>query len=90
MFQAPSNSGGQYSYAKAFDRFAPLAPIVVNPAHYGSVGEKQLKTTINGKVVQDSPVDLIWGPEKLVSFLSQGTSCNTVQRVEFTRMRLAS
>lgn len=72
MFQAPTNGGGQYSYAKAFDKFAPLASIVANAKHYGSVKDKQLKTAVNGKIVQDSPVSLIWGPEELVSFLSQG------------------
>jgi len=31
-----------------------------------------VKTKVNGDVKQDSPVDLIWGPAELVSFLSQG------------------
>ncbi|KAK6580074.1 hypothetical protein PZA11_007096 [Diplocarpon coronariae] len=63
---------GQFSYAKGFDAFAPVGSVLANPAALGSLKEKQLTTRVNGQVVQDSPVDLIWGPEELVSFLSQG------------------
>jgi 2-keto-4-pentenoate hydratase/2-oxohepta-3-ene-1,7-dioic acid hydratase in catechol pathway len=73
LFQDPKKSGGQYSFAKSFDSFAPLGPVIVNSEHFGSWGEKTLKTTVNGRIVQESPLDLIWGPAELVSFLSQGT-----------------
>ncbi|KAH6690748.1 2-hydroxyhepta-2,4-diene-1,7-dioate isomerase [Leptodontidium sp. MPI-SDFR-AT-0119] len=63
---------GQYTYAKSFDKFAPIGPAIVNAQGFGAVAERKLKTTINGRVVQESPVDLIWGPAELVSFLSQG------------------
>lgn len=72
LFQDPATGGGQFSYAKSFDKFAPLGPVLVSPAAFGGVVEKTIKTTINGGVVQDSPLDLIWGPAELVSFLSQG------------------
>jgi 2-keto-4-pentenoate hydratase/2-oxohepta-3-ene-1,7-dioic acid hydratase in catechol pathway len=71
-FQKPDFSGGQFTYAKAFDKFAPLGPVLVSPAAFGELGKNTIKTTINGRVVQDSPLDLIWGPAELVSFLSQG------------------
>ncbi|KAH7416690.1 2-hydroxyhepta-2,4-diene-1,7-dioate isomerase [Cadophora sp. MPI-SDFR-AT-0126] len=63
---------GQYTYAKSFDRFAPIGPALINAAHFGAIKEKRVKTMVNGIVMQDSPVDLIWGPAELVSFLSQG------------------
>lgn len=71
-FQGPALSGGQFTYAKSFDKFAPLGPALISPAAFGEVSKNTIKTSINGKVVQDSPLDLIWGPAELVSFLSQG------------------
>ena len=71
-FQAPVSGGGQFSYAKSFDKFAPLGPALISPAAFGEVVKNKVKTTVNGRVVQDSPLDLIWGPAELVSFLSQG------------------
>lgn len=72
IFQDPKEGGDQYSFAKSFDNFAPLGPVIINSEDFGSWGEKILKTAINGRIVQDSPLDLIWGPAELVSFLSQG------------------
>jgi 2-keto-4-pentenoate hydratase/2-oxohepta-3-ene-1,7-dioic acid hydratase in catechol pathway len=72
LFQDPKKGGGQYSFAKSFDNFAPLGPVIVNGEHFGSWDEKTLKTAVNGRIVQDSALDLIWGPAELVSFLSQG------------------
>jgi 2-keto-4-pentenoate hydratase/2-oxohepta-3-ene-1,7-dioic acid hydratase in catechol pathway len=71
-FQAPASGGGQFSYAKSFDEFAPLGPALISSPAFGEVVKNKIKTSINGRVVQDSPLDLIWGPAELVSFLSQG------------------
>jgi 2-keto-4-pentenoate hydratase/2-oxohepta-3-ene-1,7-dioic acid hydratase in catechol pathway len=71
-FQAPALGGGQFSYAKSFDNFAPLGPAVLSQAAFGDLAKNTIKTSINGRVVQNSPLDLIWGPAELVSFLSQG------------------
>jgi 2-keto-4-pentenoate hydratase/2-oxohepta-3-ene-1,7-dioic acid hydratase in catechol pathway len=46
--------------------------VLTNGDYFGSTTEKRLKTTINGRVVQDDPIDLIWTPAELVSFLSKG------------------
>jgi len=72
FFQGPALGGGQFSYAKSFDKFAPLGPALINPVAFGEHAKNTIKTSVNGKVVQDSPLDLIWGPAELVSFLSQG------------------
>lgn len=39
---------------------------------FGSHEDKKVVTKVNGKTFQDSPLDLIHGPAKLVSFLSEG------------------
>ena len=80
MFQDPKSSGGQFSYAKSFDEFAPLGPVLTNAKDFGPLNEKRLQTTINKRVVQDDTLDLIWGPAELVSFLSKGiTTINPFQ-----------
>jgi 2-keto-4-pentenoate hydratase/2-oxohepta-3-ene-1,7-dioic acid hydratase in catechol pathway len=72
LFQAPTTGGGQFTYAKAFDKFAPMGPALINAVAFGPIAKKRIRTSINGRVVQDSPMDLIWGLAELVSFLSQG------------------
>lgn len=71
LFQDPRRCGGQFTYAKAFDKFAPIGPSLLS---YKAFTEKRRRivTKVNGKVYQDSPIELIHSPQKLVSFLSQG------------------
>jgi 2-keto-4-pentenoate hydratase/2-oxohepta-3-ene-1,7-dioic acid hydratase in catechol pathway len=72
FYQDPRRAGGQFSRAKAFDQFAPLGPVLVSAKAFGSREGKTVRTLVNGETFQDSPLDLIHGPEKLLSFLSQG------------------
>jgi 2-keto-4-pentenoate hydratase/2-oxohepta-3-ene-1,7-dioic acid hydratase in catechol pathway len=75
-YQNPERGGGQFTRAKAYDGFAPIGPVLVSADAFGDLADRALKTTVNGREVQHSKLDLIHGPEKLVSFLSQGkTSC---------------
>lgn len=76
FFQLPEQSGGQFFYAKAFDKFAPIGPVLVSPG----VFEKQrasatLVTRINGVVKQDTVIekDMIFSPERVLSWMSQST-----------------
>jgi 2-keto-4-pentenoate hydratase/2-oxohepta-3-ene-1,7-dioic acid hydratase in catechol pathway len=78
LFQDPSRAGGQFTRAKAFDNFAPAGPFLANKKLFGGLEGKKVRTTVNGKVMQDSALDLIHGPAKLVSFLSIGTSPDAV------------
>lgn len=71
-YQDPKRAGGQFTRCKAFDGFAPLGPVLVNATTFGDRTSKRILTKVNGKVFQDSAIDLINGPEKLISFLSQG------------------
>ncbi|KAK0646767.1 2-hydroxyhepta-2,4-diene-1,7-dioate isomerase [Cercophora newfieldiana] len=66
--------GGQYTYAKGFDRFAPLGPRLVHPSHITPDARGSLTTRVNGRTVQNSPFDFIFPVDELLSFLSQGTT----------------
>ena len=71
LFQDPKKNGGQYTFAKGFDYFAPLGPVLISPAAFEAKA-KNLTTRINGKVVQDSPMDFVFSVNQIISFLSQG------------------
>jgi 2-keto-4-pentenoate hydratase/2-oxohepta-3-ene-1,7-dioic acid hydratase in catechol pathway len=74
MFQDPKRCGGQYTYAKAFDAFAPLGPRLVHPSKFVPSAPTTLVTRVNGEVVQQSPLDFIYPVEDVASFISQGQS----------------
>lgn len=73
MYQDPKRSAGQFTYSKAYDKFAPLGPRLVSPKVYAAQ-VRDIETRVNGKTFQKSKIDLIFDPPYLVSFLSQGTS----------------
>jgi 2-keto-4-pentenoate hydratase/2-oxohepta-3-ene-1,7-dioic acid hydratase in catechol pathway len=66
--------GGQYTYAKGFDRFAPLGPRLVRPGLVDTSANGGITTKVNGRVVQNSPFDFIFPIDEVLSFLSQGTT----------------
>jgi len=74
-FQIPTSvSGNQFSYAKSFDRFAPIGPSVllakgVDPQklHY--------TTKVNGHKRQETGTDdMIWSIKKIIAHLTRGTT----------------
>ncbi|KAF7535384.1 hypothetical protein G7054_g5459 [Neopestalotiopsis clavispora] len=73
----PAHAGGvpQWSFAKSFDTFAPLGPMIVAPSVVGEANDLQLQTIVNGEVRQDANTnDLLFNVVTLVSFLSQGST----------------
>ncbi|KAH9204537.1 hypothetical protein DL95DRAFT_319277 [Leptodontidium sp. 2 PMI_412] len=65
----------QWSFAKSFNTFAPLGPMLVSPSIVGAADNLDLKTYVNGELRQDSNTsDLVFGVTELVSFLSQGST----------------
>ncbi|PVH75540.1 fumarylacetoacetate hydrolase [Cadophora sp. DSE1049] len=78
MHQLPDQAGGQFFFAKAFDKFAPIGPVLVNPEVFGDVSDEvaQIVVRVNGKVRQQTQFngDLIWNPAKVLSRMSQGTT----------------
>ena len=86
--------GGQWCRAKSFDTFCPLGPYLVTPEEIANPNDLQIKTTLNGKIMQDwTTSDMIWDIPSLISFLSEGTTLlpgtviltGTPQGVGFTR-----
>lgn len=76
----PAYAGGvpQWSFAKSFDTFAPLGPMLVSPSVVGAADHLRLQTLVNGEVRQDSNTnDLLFNVAAIISFLSQGS---TLQR----------
>lgn len=74
-FQLPNNSGGQFYFAKAFDKFAPIGPVLVSPKYFDvDASTKRLTTRVNGKTVQDTVIadDMIFEPAQILSQMSQG------------------
>lgn len=69
-----SACGGQYTYAKGFDKFAPLGPRLVHPSLVNADESGRIRTRVNGRVVQDSCFDFIFPVDAIVSFVSQGTT----------------
>jgi 2-keto-4-pentenoate hydratase/2-oxohepta-3-ene-1,7-dioic acid hydratase in catechol pathway len=75
FFQLPNHSGGQFFFAKAFDKFAPIGPYLVSSEKYkATAGGRRLKTRVNGAVVQDVEIakDMIFDPATISSHMSQG------------------
>lgn len=80
FFQLPEQSGGQFFYAKAFDKFAPIGPALVSPSVFAQEGSSaRLVTRVNGEVKQDTVIekDMIFSPEKVLSWISKSTLRST-------------
>ena len=74
MFQIQKNSGGQFFYAKAFDKFAPIGPTLISPELFGDGSSLEVITRVNGAVRQKADLgkDMIFSPDKILSHMSQG------------------
>ncbi|KAL0942871.1 fumarylacetoacetate hydrolase family protein [Colletotrichum truncatum] len=74
-FQIPDASGGQYSYCKSFDGFAPIGPAIWSPAVIPDPHALRYRTMVNGKVVQETETsDMIWSVSQVIAHLSRGTT----------------
>lgn len=74
-FQVPASiSGNQFSYAKSFDRFAPIGPSVLL-ANGVDPHKMRYVTKINGKKRQETGTDdMIWSVTKIIEHLTRGTT----------------
>jgi 2-keto-4-pentenoate hydratase/2-oxohepta-3-ene-1,7-dioic acid hydratase in catechol pathway len=74
-FQLPDTSGGQYCYAKAFDKFAPIGPAIVSPSLIPDPQKLKYTTKVNGQLRQETPTsDMIWSVKQIIAHLSRGTT----------------
>jgi len=68
-------SGGQWCRSKSFDTFAPLGPRIVTFDEIPDPNSLQIKTLLNGEVVQDCNTnDMIFDVSALIEFLSASTT----------------
>ncbi|KAI8945222.1 fumarylacetoacetate hydrolase family protein [Xylaria longipes] len=74
LFQMPQH-GGQYYYAKAFDNFAPIGPTLVDRDAFHALPTR-MTLKVNGETRQEADFnqDMVFGPAKILSFMSQGTT----------------
>uniref|UniRef100_L2FUG6 Fumarylacetoacetate hydrolase family protein n=1 Tax=Colletotrichum fructicola (strain Nara gc5) TaxID=1213859 RepID=L2FUG6_COLFN len=75
-YELPRYSAGQFFFAKAFDKFAPIGPTLISPSIFGDGSAFDVVTRVNGDVRQTAEFskDLIFSPEKILSHMSQGTT----------------
>lgn len=74
-FQLPEASGGQFCYAKSFDKFAPIGHTIVPARQIPDPQALRLVTKLNGVVKQETSTgDMIWGVRQIISHLSRGTT----------------
>jgi 2-keto-4-pentenoate hydratase/2-oxohepta-3-ene-1,7-dioic acid hydratase in catechol pathway len=67
--------GGQWCRGKGFDGFCPLGPWLVTRDEIDDPGNLNIKTILNGEVVQDANTNLmIFDIPALISFLSEDTT----------------
>lgn len=67
--------GGQWVRGKSFDTFCPLGPRIALPEELPSPQRLALKTTLNGRIVQESNTsDMIFSVAEIISFLSKDTT----------------
>ncbi|KAF9884948.1 hypothetical protein FE257_000857 [Aspergillus nanangensis] len=72
-FQLPEASGGQFCYAKSFDKFAPIGHILISSQEIKDPQTLSLVTKVNGVVKQETNTsDMIWGVREIISHLSRG------------------
>lgn len=67
--------GGQWCRGKTFDTFAPLGPVLVTADELPNPNTVQIRTILNGIVVQDSnTADMIFDVPRIIEFLSGSTT----------------
>lgn len=72
-WQWPKMSGSQHGYAKSFDNFGPIGPVIASSKMIPNAEALKLKTWVNGDLRQDCKTDdLIFGIDNLIRHLSQG------------------
>ncbi|KAF2741943.1 hypothetical protein M011DRAFT_497822 [Sporormia fimetaria CBS 119925] len=75
-YQLPASvSGGQFSYAKSFDKFAPIGAYITNKELVKEEKELRLSTKVDGGVRQETGCDdMIWSVGSIVEHLTRGTT----------------
>jgi hypothetical protein len=74
FWQAPEN-GAQHNYAKSFDKFAPLGPVLVSSQEIQNPSKLQMRTRVNGELRQETCTnDMIFDVSALIRHYSNGVT----------------
>ncbi|OCL03305.1 hypothetical protein AOQ84DRAFT_347923 [Glonium stellatum] len=74
-YQLPDTSGGQFCYAKSFDKFAPIGPAIVSTSLIPDPQKLKYVTKVNGQKRQETGTDdMIWTVAQIIEHLSRGTT----------------
>jgi transcription initiation factor TFIIH subunit 2 len=65
----------QFCYAKSFDKFAPIGPVIVSTSLIPDPQKLHYVTKVNGDIRQETDTsDMIFPVAKIISHLSRGTT----------------
>lgn len=75
-FQMPATvCGGQFGYAKSFDKFAPIGPCIASKDVIGNPQKLKYWTKVNGEKRQETSTDdMIFTVGEIIQHLSRGTT----------------
>ncbi|KAI9143959.1 fumarylacetoacetate hydrolase family protein [Paraphysoderma sedebokerense] len=74
-WQGKNLGGSQWVFAKSFDTFSPIGPMIVSPSVIPDPNQIRLKTNISGVEKQnESTSDMIFNVAQILEFVSQGTT----------------
>lgn len=74
-WQRPERCGGQHAYAKSFDKFAPIGPVIASTRAIPDPTALTLTTRVNGEERQRTGTDdMIHKIPAILQFLSRGTT----------------
>lgn len=72
-WQMPEHGGGQHGFAKSFDGFAPVGPVIAAPEAVGDLAVAELVTRVNGEERQRARLDdLLFDVADLLIHLTKG------------------
>lgn len=75
FWQMSARSGNQHGYAKSFDHFAPIGPVIVSTSEIAKPESLTLTTTVNSEKRQETSTgDLLFTIPEILAHLSRGTT----------------
>ncbi|KID69021.1 Fumarylacetoacetate hydrolase domain-containing protein 2A [Metarhizium brunneum] len=74
-WQRPERCGGHFNYAKSFDKFSPVGPVIASLQAVGNPEDLRLRTWVGNELMQDGKTnDLIFDLRRIVRHCSNGTT----------------
>lgn len=74
-WQEAKRAGAQHGYAKSFDQFSPVGPVIASSNFVLDPEKLELRTWVNGDLRQSASTSgLIFGISAILTHLSRGTT----------------